>query len=423
MVLKAFARRFPLQEMTLYRFILPVALAAVLAAWPAMAGPVAPPYEVGTWQGFRTAAISFTFDDNCSNQYAIAVPMFNAKGLKITLFTVTSWVSDWSNVQDAAAAGHEIASHTVTHANLGGVTAVQLTNELLNSQTTINAQIPGQQCVTVAYPNCVEPSDAVTATYYIGARTCSGSIIPSSPGNFMSLSSYVCGSLGSINSLASFINTGNSAANTKGWGVFLIHGIDNDGGYSPLASATLQATVDYFSTNQNRYWIQTFGNVVRYIRERNASTVTQIASNDTTLTVQVTNTLNSAIYSFPITLRRPVPTNWLAAAVSQNGQPVGFQNFVLNTTNYVMFDVVPNGGDVVISRSVPPPVLSNPAASGSTGFNLQLNGNDGVTYEISSSSDLVSWSPVQTNTLNGSSTNLQLPAPEGQQFYRAQWVP
>src|SRR4030043_1194107 len=38
---------------------------------------VAPPYEVGTWQGFRSAAISYTFDDGCSNQFTIAIPMFN----------------------------------------------------------------------------------------------------------------------------------------------------------------------------------------------------------------------------------------------------------------------------------------------------------------------------------------------------------
>ncbi len=29
-------------------------------------------YEVGTWPGFRQAAVSYTFDDGCSNQFAIA---------------------------------------------------------------------------------------------------------------------------------------------------------------------------------------------------------------------------------------------------------------------------------------------------------------------------------------------------------------
>jgi oligosaccharide reducing-end xylanase len=349
--------------------------------------------------------------------------MFDAKGLKITLFTVTSWVSDWSKVQGAASEGHEIASHTVTHPNLGTVSAAQITNELNNSQVAINNYIPGQQCVTVAYPNCVEPNDAITASYYVAGRTCSGSVVPSTPANFYNISCYICGSQGTVNTFASFTNNANSAANSRGWCVYLIHGIDADGGYSPLSSALLQSAVNFFSTNQNRYWIQTFGNVVRYIKERNASSVSETANTGEAITVQVTNALNASIYNYPITLRRPIPTNWLAAAVSQNGQPVNTQNLVINSTNYVMFDVVPNGGDVTLIRSVPQPVLSNPATPNASGFNFQLNGNDGVSYAISSSSDLLSWSPVQTNTLNGTSTNLQLPAPEGQQFYRAQWVP
>jgi oligosaccharide reducing-end xylanase len=48
-------------------------------------------YELGTWPGFRQAAVSYTFDDGCSNQFAIALPMFNQFGFKLTLFTVTDW--------------------------------------------------------------------------------------------------------------------------------------------------------------------------------------------------------------------------------------------------------------------------------------------------------------------------------------------
>ena len=62
----------------------------------------ASPYQVGTWQGFRTAAVSYTFDDNLPNQLAIAVPMFDQFGFKVTLFTVTgpssvwAWPANWS---------------------------------------------------------------------------------------------------------------------------------------------------------------------------------------------------------------------------------------------------------------------------------------------------------------------------------------
>ena len=102
------------------------------------AGLVAAPYQIGTWEGFRPAAISYTFDDDCPNQYAEAVPMFHAAGLKMTLFTVTSWETTWTSLQNAATWGDEIASHTVTHVDLTTVSSSQLTNELGTSQSTIN---------------------------------------------------------------------------------------------------------------------------------------------------------------------------------------------------------------------------------------------------------------------------------------------
>ena len=57
-------------------------LALASTAIVVRAGSVAAPYEIGTWEGFRPAAITYTFDDNLPNQYAIAVPMFHAAGFK-----------------------------------------------------------------------------------------------------------------------------------------------------------------------------------------------------------------------------------------------------------------------------------------------------------------------------------------------------
>jgi hypothetical protein len=390
------------------------------------AGSVAAPYEIGTWEGFRPAAISYTFDDDLPNQYSIAVPMFDAKGFKLTLFTVTgpSWYSpaNWTALKNAALSGHEIASHTVTHPTLSGLSSAQQTSELKNSQTTINANITNQQCFTLAYPNCVEANEAITAAYYIAARGCSGQLVPSTPANFLNISSFVCGPQGSIQTPQDFNNIADSAATANKWCVYLIHAIDNDNGYSPLSSVTLQASVDYMSTNQNKFWVETFGNVVRYIRERNAASVAEISSSGVRITIQVTNNLDQTIYNYPITLRRPLPGNWPAALVSQNNQPVAAQVVTLNSTNYVMFDVIPNRGDVVLSETAAPPVLSIPAVS-SNSVVLRLEGQAGVSYAIYSSADFGIWLPVQTNTLVSTYTNFTVPISETSRFYRAGWMP
>ena len=114
----------------------------------------------------------------------------------------------------------------------------------------------------------------------------------------------------------------------------------------------MQASIDYLSTNTDKFWVETFGNVVRYIKERDAASVRETASGDNSITLQVTDHLDRSIYNYPITLRRPLPANWPDAVVSQNHQPVGAQLVTVNSTQYVRFDVVPGGGDVIISKSV-----------------------------------------------------------------------
>jgi oligosaccharide reducing-end xylanase len=326
-----------------------------LTASVSRAGSVAAPYEIGTWRGFRPAAISYTFDDGCSNQFALAIPMFDARGFKLTLFSVVGPASGmfpgWSKLQNAAAKGHEIASHTLTHPNLGQLPEARQTTELKDSQEAINTNVSGQKCLTLAYPYCVEAGEALTSQYYIAARTCSGQIVPATPANFMDISSLVCGSQGSVRTTQDFNNQANAAVTANGWCVFLIHGMDNDGGYSPVSTATLQGSVDYMRTNQDKFWVETFGNVARYIRERNAAAVKETSSRDDSLALQVTDNLADSIFNYPITLRRPLPANWPGAVVSQNQKPVTTQIVDVGAKKHVMFDVVPDGGDIIISKS------------------------------------------------------------------------
>jgi len=339
-------------------------------------GTVDPPYEVGTWQGFSTAAVSYTFDDNLPNQLAIAVPMFDEFGFKLTLYTVTGsgWYApaNWTGLQAAAANGHEIGSHTVTHPSLNTKTIEVQTTELVDSQNTINSYIEPNQCFTIAYPNC-NPSDAaLTATYYIAGRTCSGQIVPSTPSNFLQISSVICGNQG-VNTTSAFITKFTSAASSGGWFVPLLHAVDGDNGYSPLSSTILRESLEYLDEHRSTYWVSSFSNVVRYIKERNDVSVTQTSSTDASITIQVTDTLDNAIFSFPITIRRPLPENWLGVNVMQNGQPLDSNIVTVGETTYIMFDVIPDTGDVTLLKELDAPTGLEAAADINT---VTLDWND-----------------------------------------------
>ncbi len=344
-------------------------LATLVFAVPAMAGAgpaqgnngtaaqtIAAPYQIGTWQGFRPAAVSYTFDDNIPHQLSIAVPMFDTFGFKLTLFTVTSptwgWPANWAGLQQAANEGHEIASHTIDHQPLGGLTDPQQQAELQLSRDTINARITGQQCVTFAYPNCILGNSALVAQYYIAARGCSGQIVNSVPPDSLNISSFVLGDKG-LNTVADIEAPANNAALANAWCVYLIHGINSDepGAYSPLSQDTMLATLQYFSLHPDKFWVATFGTVARYIQERKSASITELSSTGDSITVQLTDLLGKGVYTIPLSVRRPLPAGWDSAVVMQNDTTVPSKVITIDTVLSVMFDAVPNAGIVTIMRA------------------------------------------------------------------------
>ncbi|ALI98945.1 hypothetical protein DC20_08090 [Rufibacter tibetensis] len=313
---------------------------------------IAQGYEVATWQGFKPAAVSYTFDDNTSKQLTVALPLFNQYNFKTTLFTVTNWGPNWVGLRTAAQNGHEVASHTVSHASLNTLSVMGQETELQQSQTTINTNIPEAKCITIAYPNCNMGDVATIQKYYLAGRVCSGQIGPSTPGNFYQISSIIAGAQGAVKTAADFNAQVTSAKNSRGWCVFLMHGIDNDGGYSPLASAELASHLSYMNTNAADYWVATFANVVKYIKERNAVSLTEISLAPDSLQLTVQDNLEDNLYNVAITVRRQLPADWNNAKVYINRQLVSSTSSTVGGLRYVMFDVVPNGGEVHLAKSL-----------------------------------------------------------------------
>lgn len=358
---------------------------------------IAAPYEVGTWQGFKTAAVTFTHDDDCSNQLAVAIPLYNQYGMKATFFLVTDWVTNWTPWATAACQGHEIASHTVSHSRLGGMSIANQILEYSNSQTAINTNSSCSDCLTIAYPNCGNGDYATLAQYFVAGRNCSGANNTATPGNFFEINSYICGSRGTVKTTADFITRFTSVQTAGGWLVLLIHGIDSDGGYSPLPSTVLTQAVQYLDTNKNNFWVATFANVACYIKERDDVSVSETTVTDTAITLAVTDTLDNTIYTYPVTLRRPLPAGWASAAVTQNGHSVDSSIVTVNSVNYVMFNVVPDGGAVVLTKTGQ---SSAPAAP--TGLTAVAgNGTVSLDWNNNNESDLAGYNVYRSTTSGG----------------------
>lgn len=305
-------------------------------------------YEVATWQGFTDAAITYTFDDNCPNQYSVAIPMFNEFDFEGTFYPIISREPQWDIFQNAVREGHEIGSHTVSHSNLSELDDVKQEEELKNSKEEIERRISGQKCKTIAYPFCVPSKIELTNKYFIAARHCQGNIEKSTPENFFEISSILCGNIGHVKTTNDFITKNESAASLNGWCVYLLHGIEKDGGYSPLDSVDLLGGLEFLDRNRDKYWVSTFTDVVQYIRERNSASVTELEATNQLVKIVISDTLDNSIYKTPITIRRSLPAKWTNADVLQGNSVVRSNVVEKNAVKYVEFDVVPDAGIVEI---------------------------------------------------------------------------
>jgi oligosaccharide reducing-end xylanase len=334
----------------IYRFLL-ISVLAILSS-QLFSQTVTSPYEVATWSGFRKAAVSFTFDDECPNQLKIAVPYFDTLGLKLTLFTPTSGSPDWDGLKTASDSGHEIASHTVTHANLSSISVQQQINELKNSKTAIESHIPNKKCLTIAYPFCVPCPDSLLYKYYISARGCQGFIEGKTPGNYDNISSIGVGKPG-FYTFEHYKSKFLSVGKTGGWLVLLIHALDTDAdGFSPVPSQDMKWAAEFLAMRKPKYWTTTFLNATLYSKERKAVKVKETAATDSSFTLSVTDNLPDSIYNYPLTLRRPLPPNWPSTTVIQNSVSVPTRIVKVDTNVYITFDVIPDLGEVKILKNL-----------------------------------------------------------------------
>ncbi len=303
--------------------------------------------EIATWNDFATAAVSYTFDDNLPNQFLIAAPMLEHYGFVGSFYPVAKEVDNWDVLSHYSSMGHEIGSHTYSHLALSSLTLDSLNFELQKSKELILQNVPRTDCCTMVYPYCDKPDTALVAQHYIAARICDERIETSTPANYYAISSFIVGSESAKYKTAqSIINLFNDAKQTNGWCVILVHEIEDGYGYSPLPTAAFDSTLQFLDKNQPDFWVDTFGNVVKYTKERDNASIKLIESTDEHIILSLTSPLDECIYNVPLSIRRPLPAEWTDIVVRQNSVDTDF----CIIDNYIYFNAIPNEGEIIIRR-------------------------------------------------------------------------
>lgn len=233
--------------------------------------------------------------------------------------------TSWNEYRKYVLEGHEIASHTVTHARLAVLDEVNMRYELeqskadieqfLGKKSTFSAECPygteNERVMEIAhkiYPSLRNRMPAL----YLEEINRSSKKHPSE-----SEKEYVQWQRGpltnhSMELMKSWVD--DSLKKDNVWLVLVFHGVDGVG-WQPKTEAELETYFKYINTKKDKLWVATFADVTKYIRERKSTTITnKIVGNS--IQVTVLSELDLKVYDIPITLKTYVPKNWKMARLS-----------------------------------------------------------------------------------------------------------
>ncbi len=328
------------------------------------------PYEIAPWFRFHRAACSLTFDDGTLDQYLVAFPALEERGLKATFFVVTGpraaevWhdqgadrrLFGWDQAREMARAGHEIGSHSASHRDLS-LPGAPIAAELAGSLALLARELRQQAAVALAWPfwRSVADAKAAAARAYLGARSGTAfaeayverGVPPATPRDLYDVNSFAA--------LASATDEEWAAAAgyvlwRRGWLVADFHGVDDGSidrealGWEALPLERFRRTLDWLDAQD--LWIAPFGRVVRYIRERDRARLVRDREEEALVAVRLLDGLDNRVYDQALSVRIPLPPGWSDARVVQDGveMPSAVGGGVLE------FDARPNGTSVRIER-------------------------------------------------------------------------
>lgn len=304
------------------------------------------------WYGNSQAACSITFDDGTLDQYLLAAPELDTRGIKGTFFIVTGpraegvWTDgtldrqlfSWEQARELQSRGHEIASHTATHVDLKA--HPQLAEaEISRAYDSLTKELSQPILFSFGWPywrSSLEAKEQVRRFHY-AARA--GGIKGSngSPGlggtNGKALDDYLMiGSRAilSTESLETLAPVFDEVHGSGGWFVPSFHGID-DGQVPARALGWEALNLDTFRTLLDGlaaygFWFAPFGDVARYAMQRDELQL-EILRDGTLTRIYYSSGLDSSIFDQNLTLVIKIPLAYRLESITEaaSGDLLAFQ--------------------------------------------------------------------------------------------------
>jgi peptidoglycan/xylan/chitin deacetylase (PgdA/CDA1 family) len=254
--------------------------------------------------------------------------------------------STWEDFRNYIKEGHEIASHTVTHPKLAVLDQPNLLYELEQSKADIERELGKASTFSAEGPYGTENERVMEYAHklypalrnrmpenWLEEINRGSKIEPST-----SKKEYVQWQRGPVNSvnmekMKAWVDT--CLAHDNVWLVLVFHGIDGVG-WEPRTGEELKEYFGYMKAKESDLWVDTFGNVTKYLRERKATTVSQKNKSDE-IEISLNSDLDAEVYNVPLTLKTYIPNDWQKVR-SSTGVNLNIQNdkkghFIIHETS------------------------------------------------------------------------------------------
>ncbi len=267
--------------------------------------------------------------------------------------------STWDDFRRDAARGYEFASHSVTHASMPALDSANIIYELEKSKEEIRNKLGARYTFSAEVPYGFEDNRVMKYAYKIYPALRNRMPEPwlkeidragtQTPGN--TDKDYVQWQRGATTKtplpiMKSWVDT--AASRTDTWLVLVIHGVDGIG-YEALPHTLLRSYFEYIKSNEDKLWVATFGDVTKYMRERESENLSS-QTDDRIIQVKLVNTLNSELYNVPLTLKTYIPAEWKFAFVYQGKYARTIKPLTDKNGSFVIYKALVNGRDIIITR-------------------------------------------------------------------------
>ena len=223
-----------------------------------------PPPTPTCVQAAGGSAVTFVADDGYQKDWDVLRPIFKQAGVPLVSAVITGLIGTPSHttldeIQQLAAEGDEIASHTVTHPDLNTLSDADLSAELNNSKATLEAA--GLTIKQIVYPmgnDSPHVEQVAKQSYQLGVGVGNGLNDPKALDLFQ-LHRVALGSFFDVlpsdpphpptNTLAYYKARVDEAARTHQWLIFMIHSAGP--GFDSGQVSALTDTVAYAKTQSN----------------------------------------------------------------------------------------------------------------------------------------------------------------------------